>query len=148
MVGDYPSAIVQDLADEPLYETREAMLAAVNATRAQYGLQPVALRVDLSCAALTWSKRIWRLNICGHVDPQTGQQFWQRVTLCGGRLYSQSFEIVACGYPNIASAITGWLNSPPHRQALLNPYIRTIGVGAAGPALKDSRRFYTIVLSQ
>ena len=148
MVGGYPSAIVQDLADQPLYETREAMLAAVNAVRAQYRLPPVSLRVDLSCAALTWSKRIWRLNICAHVDPQTGQQFWQRVALCDGRIYSQTWEIVACGYPDINQAIQGWLNSPPHRQALLNPYVRTIGVGVAGPALKDSRRFYTILLSQ
>lgn len=144
MVGDYPSAIIEQNADEPLFEDQTYLLNQVNATRAKYGLRPVVLSTTLSCAARSWSKRIWRLRICTHTDPQTGQQFWQRVQLCGGRL-TQGWEIVACGYPDIDSAILGWLNSPPHRNILLSPYIRTIGIGFAGPAVKGSQRYYTIV---
>lgn len=148
MVGCYTSAIVQDLTEHPVWETREQLLKAVNEVRAQYRLQPVYLYTPFNCAALSWSKRIWRMNICTHTDPQTGQQFWHRITMCGGRIFSQTTEIVSCGDPDINSAIQGWLISPSHRQALLNPYVRTVGIGVAGPALKDAKKFYTIILAQ
>lgn len=144
MVGSHPSAVIDEYAEEPLFEDQEYLLSRVNRIRAAAGLNPVALSSTLSCAARSWSKRIWRLRICTHVDPQTGEQFWQRVAVCGGRLV-QGWEIVACGYPEIDSALMGWLNSPPHRNILLNPNIRTIGIGAAGPAIKQSQRYYTIV---
>lgn len=148
MVGSYPSAIIEEYQKAPLSETQEYMQARVNATRAQYGLRPVVLDTTLSCAARSWSKRVWRLNICTHVDPVTGQQFWQRVELCGGRLTRGGWEIVACGYPDINTAITGWLRSPSHRAVLLNPNVSTIGIGVAGPNFTQSERFYTIVATQ
>jgi uncharacterized protein YkwD len=148
MVGGYPSAIVQEYEKAPLSETQEYMLAQVNATRAKFGLRPVILDTTLSCAARTWSKRVWRLNICAHVDPVTGQQFWQRVELCGGRLVRGGWEIVACGYPGINYAITGWLRSPSHRAVLLNPSVTNVGIGVAGPPYTQSERFYTIVAAR
>lgn len=148
MVGDYPSAIVDNLDDRPLYESRDYMLGKVNATRAQYGLQPLTLATPLNCSALTWAKRTWRLNICTHVDPITNQQFWQRLQVCGGRLDVLSFEIVACEYPSIETAINGWLRSPSHRQALLNPSVRYVGIGVAGDPVSKAYRWYTIVLAQ
>lgn len=147
MVGDYPSAVVQDVGDTPIYESREYILGKINETRTRQGLAPVALADQLNCAALTWAKRTWRLNICTHVDPVTNQQFWQRLQLCGGRLDVLSFEIVACEYPSIDTAINGWLRSPSHRQALLHPGMRQVGIGVAGDPVSKAYRWYTIVLS-
>lgn len=148
MVGDYPSAIVDNLDDRPLYESREYILGKINETRAQQGVALVALADQLNCAALTWAKRTWRLNICTHVDPITNQQFWQRIQVCGGRLDVLSFEIVACEYPSIETAINGWLRSPSHRQALLHPGMRQVGIGVAGDPVSKAYRWYTIVLAQ
>lgn len=144
MVGGYPSEMIEENKPEPLYEDQIYLLHRVNATRAKYGLNPVMLLPPLSCAARAWSKRIWRLKVCTHVDPETGQQFWQRVQICEGQL-TQGWEIVGCGYPDIDSVIQGWLSSPPHRNILLSPSIRLIGIGFAGPAVKGSQRYYTII---
>ena len=39
-------------------------------------------------------------------------------------------EAISCGKHDVASAVQGLLNSPPHRAILLNPIPVEIGVGA------------------
>ncbi|MBW1956103.1 MAG: CAP domain-containing protein [Deltaproteobacteria bacterium] len=40
-------------------------------------------------------------------------------------------EVIAAGYPNPASVVTGWMGSPPHYAILMHAQLREIGVGFA-----------------
>lgn len=41
-------------------------------------------------------------------------------------------ENVAMGYETAASLVQGWLDSPGHRQNIMNPVFRKMGIGIAG----------------
>lgn len=144
MVGGYPSAIIEE---KPIYETREHIVNKINELRATYGRPPVELADPLNCAGLTWSKRMWRLNICAHVDPVTKTQWWQRLEVCGGQVRVIGYEVVACQFTSIEDAIKGWMSSNVHNQALLDGRTKFVGVGVAGSAIRNGPRWYTIVLS-
>ena len=55
-------------------------------------------------------------------------------------------EAISCGKHDVASAVQGLLNSPPHRAILLNPIPVEIGVGAH-PVLDQWGGYSTVMLS-
>lgn len=112
-------------------EPQEVMIQAVNKERAARLLRPVVSRKDLECASRSWAKSQWRLRICGHVHPQTGAHFWDRVRTCEGSIRG-GVELIACNVPNIEAAVGQWVTDPQNAQYFFSPYVTTIGIGHAG----------------
>jgi uncharacterized protein YkwD len=101
------------------------LLAAVNATRATYGLQPLHLDSTLQSAARSHSTDMLRHNYFAHGN-------------FAGRMAAfhihgpSSGENLAWGsgpYGRAGTIVREWLASPEHRANLLRPGYARIGIG-------------------
>jgi len=97
-------------------------------------------RVDASSAELTLSDKLDQAaqakaedmaskNYWSHITP-AGEQPW---TFIEAADYSYSFasENLAYGFDSSADTIKGWLNSPNHKQAMLDQKVSEVGFGIA-----------------
>ena len=125
-IDNVPTGGTGGVGDSQLGNELEELANAINFERTSRGLDPVALEVELNCAAERHSDDIGAAGICSH-DGTDGSGPSERVSDCGGSGWSG--EIVACGQRTPASAVQGWLDSPGHRAIMLEPSQRTMGVG-------------------
>lgn len=101
-----------------------------NLARRAAGIPPLRANVQLTHAArwFAWDTVTNRTEpYCGHEDSQGGA-FYVRAATFGYRGFAGG-ENCFCGYVSPADAIAGWLNSGGHRENLLNPRHREIGLG-------------------
>lgn len=124
-------------------ENQDYLMYRVNEMRAYYGYPPFEPHAPYTCAAKSWSKRMWRLKFCGHRDPKTGEEFWDRIVLCDGKIY-RAAEIVACAPPSIEQALANWLNEPTHRNILFSQGAKA-GIGVAGDD-EENPKWYTLIV--
>jgi hypothetical protein len=92
--------------------TEAALVAAINAQRARYGLP--ALEIDTHVHLFARMHAAWmaRFGCMRH----------------SGGCYAEN---IAMGQPSVESVVQTWMNSPGHRANILNGGYRTIGVGCA-----------------
>jgi uncharacterized protein YkwD len=123
----------------------------LNEERARHGLHPLREHPLLTLAA---RRHAYDLGInkvprgdCGggrgHQGTD-GTEPWHRAEWAG---YPGHFEgeAISCGKHDVASAVQGLLNSPPHRAFLLSPIPVEIGVGAH-PVLDQWGGYSTVML--
>ena len=105
------------------------LTAAVNAVRAAHGLQPLAVSPGLVAAATAHSQDMAERGYFDH-DTAGGATWDARLR----RYYPSSSvgENIAWASPSIDAdgIVAMWLGSPPHRENLLSPRWRELGVGA------------------
>lgn len=99
-----------------------------NVQRAQHGC--TALRVDtrLRTAARLHSADMRDRNYFDH-NSQDGRSPWDRIKAAG--YTTPGAENIAKGYPTAAAVIQGWMNSPGHRENILNCKLKAVGIGVA-----------------
>jgi len=115
----------------PSLESR--MLAAINAVRSSQGLAPLRSSAALSDAARLHSESMAEAGFFDHTSVN-GVPFWKRI----GAKYPQHSrfwkvgENLVWGTPGLSArvALGMWLKSPEHRENLLLPAWREIGLGA------------------
>jgi uncharacterized protein YkwD len=103
-----------------------SLLQAVNATRRGHGLRPLRVDPRLRTAARSWSGSLLRSNAFTHGD------FAGRMKTF--HVYGLSGENLAWGtgsYASAGSVVALWLASAVHRENLLRPSFRRIGIGIA-----------------
>ena len=123
-----PAAIKRQQALE------QHVLAAINETRTRYGLRPLVMSDDLQDAAIAHSRAMLERGFFAHDSPN-GAPFSARVR---GFYPSAGYNSWAVGENLIYSteeltadlAITAWLASPSHRENMLTPKWREVGVGS------------------
>ncbi len=96
------------------------VLEQVNRIRAQHSLRALRFQPTLWTAARDHSKEQDQHGFMGHGSPDPSRrELGQRMALAGyrGRVYA---EVVAWGYPDVASVVEGWMNSTEHRRILLD----------------------------
>lgn len=104
----------------------QQLLWYTNEARRQAGLQPVALSYTLSLAAQTHANDAANNFVVDHIGTD-GSNPYDRVERAG---YVDGFlvgEVTAWGFNTARSAVQFWLDSPEHRQTLLNPAADEIG---------------------
>jgi uncharacterized protein YkwD len=109
------------------------VFAAINDFRRAHGLAPLRLSRALTLAAAEHSLSMAEHGYFEHSSPD-GSPFWKRVEAVypkKGRRWSVGENLVWAS-PGLSArkALTLWLASPPHRQTLLSPIWREIGLGA------------------
>jgi uncharacterized protein YkwD len=131
-----------------------AILCLVNNERARAGLQPLVRNGALEAAAQIHSRDMVAKQYFEHTDP-LGAGATARVLAAGWATLAQRWRIgenIAWGsgpYGSPTSVVQRWMDSLPHRENMLNPIFREIGVGvAAGSPLPQSLQgaTYTIDL--
>ena len=110
------------------------ILARLNATRAAHGLRPLVVSAELENAAVAHSRDLIQAGVFQHDSPD-GTSFVQRLKrfytpsgysswTAGENLLYNTAEIDA------DTAIQAWLESPPHRENMLDPDWREVGIGS------------------
>ncbi|WP_030856453.1 CAP domain-containing protein [Streptomyces sp. NRRL S-37] len=113
----------------------------VNAERGKVGCSPVKVNATLTKAAQDHSKDMAASGTMSHTGSD-GSSPGDRITRAG---YSWSTygENVAYGYSTPEQVMTGWMNSPGHKENILNCAFKEIGVGLAQPGSYWTQDFGT-----
>ena len=127
----------------------EEFIRLLNEERARHGLRTLVEHPLLTLAARRHAYDVGINQMskgpehCSHTGTD-GTTPGQRAAWAGypGRFWG---EAVSCGKHDVASAVQGLLNSPPHRAFLLSPIPVEIGVGAH-PVLDELGGYSTVML--
>lgn len=110
----------------PIELTQDGIIAAINSTRAANGKPPLHYNVQLESAARAQANVMAAKDKLSH---DVGGSLRQRVTTVG---YEGAVgENVAGGQKTLEQAISGWLNSPAHRDTLLSTRFEEFGLAVA-----------------
>ena len=110
------------------------ILTRLNAVRAAHGLRPLIVSDGLENAAVAHSRDLIQAGVFQHDSPD-GTSFVQRLK----HFYSPSGYSSWTAGENILyntadidaeTAIEAWLDSPPHRENMLDPDWREVGIGS------------------
>jgi uncharacterized protein YkwD len=104
-------------------------MALVNAERTSRGLRSVGYEPRLTLAAQTYAQTLTLHDWFSHVGPD-GSTIVDRVTATGFPFEAQLGEVLAWGADwSPAGIVQAWMDSPAHRQQLLEPVYWRAGVG-------------------
>jgi len=113
--------------------TPERVLEVTNQKRAENGLSSLTLNSKLSEAAQRKAGDMFAFNYWAHISPsgRSPWSFFQEV----GYKYLYAGENLARDFMNSDSVIDAWMNSPLHRDNLLNPNYKEIGLSVVNGTL-------------
>ncbi|HWR53275.1 MAG TPA: CAP domain-containing protein [Bryobacteraceae bacterium] len=145
-------ALLMLQAGEATQTPREAAAIArrtfdgVNARRVQAGLDPLKWNDDLAAAAREHAVNMAGRDFFAHNDPVLGS-LAERLNRRGipWRMCAENI-FMAEGYKDpVPKAVEDWMNSPGHRQNILEPRLTDSGVGTAVTA--SGRRYFVQVFT-
>lgn len=134
---------------------REALLQKVNAVRARGyncggqflgNARPVSWNAQLESAAATHSMDMAANNYFSHQSLK-GTRAQHRVEAQGYN-WSSVGENIAAGEFSVDGVMQGWLNSPSHCRALMDPTYVDIGVACMSRAGTTYRDYWTMVFGR
>lgn len=109
------------------------VIRLTNAQRVANGLLPLSENSTLSSAALAKGNDMLAKGYWAHFAPD-GTSPWS-FFLSFGYKYKYAGENLARDFPDASSAVTALMNSPTHRENILNPNYKEIGVGVVEGSL-------------
>jgi uncharacterized YkwD family protein/spore coat assembly protein SafA len=117
----------------PLYTAAKSIelqvVQLVNRERVRRGLRPLTNNWQLERMARIKSQDMRNRGYFSHNSPTYGSPFQMMQAF---RIYfTAAGENIAAGQPSPAAVMQSWMNSPGHRQNILNPTYTQIGVGYA-----------------
>jgi uncharacterized protein YkwD len=126
--------------DTPVIGLSEAQMESsitclINDERTSNGLHPVTPNGDLRQAALSHSNEMINQSYFEHTSP-AGVTFMDRIEATGYMQGTRSWTVgenLVWGTGPLSTPqalVTAWMNSPPHRENLLRPTFRELGVAA------------------
>lgn len=113
-------------ADTGLQGEARALLDAVNWSRALAGLSPVRCDARMVRAARDHAKDMVRRDFFDHDSPD-GQSIADRATRAG-YAWQAVGENLSAGRETAGEVVQAWLDSPGHRDNMLDPDMRDAGV--------------------
>ncbi len=119
------------------------VISLVNNERAALGLSPLSGNGALGSGARTHSTDMACNNFFSHTGSD-GSNFVTRVSRAGFG-GSPMGEVIAAGYGSPSGVVAGWMNSPGHRDILMNPNATLIGVGYAYTSTSSYGAYWTAV---
>lgn len=104
----------------------DSILTLTNQKRAAAGVGPLTLNDKLSDAARRKAADMFAKNYWAHNSPD-GTKPWAFI-LAAGYNYIHAGENLARDFNNAPAVVDAWMNSPTHRENLLNPRYQNIGL--------------------
>lgn len=131
-IGTPPNITVPTLNFEQQKLVNEAhekqILDLANTVRVRAGLSTLSWNGEAAVVARSHSVDMKDNHFFDHESPSTGSPF-DRLENAGVE-YVSAGENIAMGYRTAVSVHEGWMNSKGHRDNILKPQFRTLGVGA------------------
>lgn len=109
------------------------VIRLTNAQRVANGLQPLSENSVLDSAALAKGNDMLAKGYWAHFAPD-GTSPWSFFLSFGYR-YKYAGENLARDFSNANDAVNAWMNSPTHRENILNPNYRDVGIGVVEGSL-------------
>lgn len=127
----YPGDILHiPLADASVRSLEREVIRLTNKVRRENGLSELSENWQLSRVARYKAEDMRDKNYFAHESPTYGSPFTMMKSF--GISYRAAAENIAKGYTTAQAVVDGWMNSPGHRQNILNAAYTEIGVGYAG----------------
>ena len=127
---------VSESAATPMPDASEQIVAATNQFREQQGLSPVEVDPNLHAAAKYFAEYMARTHTYGHTAD--GKRPAERAKLHGydycivAENIAYAYSSVGYGPQELAQRfVTGWKESPKHRENMLDPDVTQTGVAVA-----------------
>jgi uncharacterized protein YkwD len=111
-----------------LSHAERSLLTAINAARATAGVPPLRATGSLTSAAAWQSQVLAEAGYLDHTSPD-GSTLIDRLTRARWHGSTAGEDLAVA--PTPSDAVQMWMQSPGHRQNLLSPQFRTIGLGLA-----------------
>lgn len=105
----------------------ESLLKETNRQRGQLDQTPLKLNEQLSQAARDKAEDMARNNYWSHISPE-GQEPWEFIDETG-YAYLKAGENLAYGFMSSRQTVNGWMNSPTHRDNMLDADFQEVGFG-------------------
>ncbi len=112
------------------------VIRLTNEKRTANGLLPLSENSVLSNAAIAKGNDMFAKGYWAHFAPD-GTSPWS-FFLSFGYKYKYAGENLARDFSDSTSTVTAWMNSPTHRENILNPNYREMGVGVVNGNLSGS----------
>lgn len=103
------------------------VVSLTNQRRVQAGLPALVLNQVLSNAAYTKARDMIDRDYWAHTAPD-GQEPWSFFSKFGYK-YRYAGENLARDFSSASAIVDAWMNSPTHRDNILNPKYKEIGIG-------------------
>jgi uncharacterized protein YkwD len=125
-------ATAQSISTEAVLE--QQVLVRLNQIRVEHGLVPLHVNLNLQAVARDHSISMAKNGYFRHAS-RNGAAFWRRIRPVYPPLPGRSWgagENIVWQSPDLSAdeAMQLWMNSPEHRQNILTPTWREIGIGA------------------
>jgi uncharacterized protein YkwD len=129
---------------------RHGLLTRINTIRDRHGLDALRLDARLNRAAQGHSDDMAKRDYFDHKTPE-GKRMTDRAASAGYR-WRRLMENIAAGHSDGKLVVDGWMNSPKHRDAILDPQVRDAGLGHAyrpkdGGRIK-MRHYWTLLVGR
>jgi uncharacterized protein YkwD len=111
-----------------VYYTIEQLNIGVNKERIQRNLKPLKLNDRLLVAAQNKAIDMANKRYFSHISPIDGRK-WSEFINESGYDYQQAGENLANGYDSVNEMVTAWMNSPTHKENIINNDWEETGIG-------------------
>ena len=105
----------------------DQVIVAVNKERIKKSLKPLLVNSILNKAAENKAKDMVGKSYFSHISP-SGKK-WSAFIRDVGYNYAEAGENLANGYDTVGEMVAAWMNSPTHRENILNSQVIETGVG-------------------
>ncbi len=122
-----------------------SLLSATNSQRAANGASGLSISSRLNGAAQAKANDMIARNYWSHTTPD-GQEPWVFIDNAGYQ-YTKAGENLAYGFATSSAAVDGWMNSPSHRENLLDSAFSDVGFGFANGSSYNGDGEETVVVA-
>lgn len=117
--------------------TTKQIIELTNRERQKHGLEPLSENTTLSQAAEGKAFNMFSENYWSHFAP-SGKTPWDFI-LSSGYKFSFAGENLAKNFSQADEVVVAWMNSPTHKDNILNPKYQDIGIAVEDGVLQGQR---------
>lgn len=125
--AEAPVKTTTNNASQSVSEFEKQVVDLTNAERTKAGLKPLEMHTPLMAVAHAKSADMAKNNYFSHTSPTFGSPFDQIKS--AGISYRSAGENIAQGQRTPQQVVQAWMDSPGHRQNIMNANFTHIGVG-------------------
>jgi uncharacterized protein YkwD len=129
ITSGHVSVYMPIILQQSLRAEEQEVVELTNQIRRENGCEPFRVSPQLGKAARDHSEDMATRNYFDHTSPD-GLDLWTRMRSAGYR-FTLAAENIAAGQPSPDEVVQDWMESPGHRENILNCALTEIGVGYA-----------------
>jgi uncharacterized protein YkwD len=125
--------------------SRQSLLSSTNSQRSNYGKSQLTISEQLNSAAQAKANDMVSRNYWSHNTPD-GKEPWVFIN-SSGYSYFKAGENLAYGFSTSDTTVNGWMNSPSHKENLLDTDFSEVGFGYANSSDFNNSGQETVVVA-